>query len=238
MIEPAIEPIDEQPDNRWLGSYAALFTLLFALFVILYATSQADLSKLKQVSDGMKTAFSGEGSSTSSSDGTKSSGAPGELRDLKDNLEAEISAIVAAQVGVSPASDIFEFELDSNGVDVRVLAKNFFKPGESEVNPDLRPLLDRIAKIILEAHRSVRIEGHADEDDSRILAAAGTSPDRVSRFKNTWELSAARAAWVAQYWMKRFNFDPEKLEIAGFSRYRPLPPGGKYPSRRIQIAIH
>ena len=235
-----IDPIEEQPDNRWLGSYAALFTLLFALFVILYATSQADLTKLKQVSEGMKTAFSGEGSSVpSTGDGSKLTPVPGELRSLKDNLEAEISAIVAAQANVPP-SDIFEFELDSNGVDVRVLAKNFFKPGESEVNPDLRPLLDRIAKIILEAHRSVRIEGHADEEDSRILAAqsaAGTSAP-ISRFKNTWELSAARAAWVAQYWMKRFNFDPERLEIAGFSRYRPLPVGGKYPSRRIEIVIH
>src|SRR5688572_33104450 len=43
--------------ERWLVSYADFITLLFAFFVVMYAISQADMAKLKQVADGMRSAF-------------------------------------------------------------------------------------------------------------------------------------------------------------------------------------
>ncbi len=49
--------------ERWLVSFADMMTLLFALFVVLYALGQADLSKMKQLKDSVQWAFhiAGEG---------------------------------------------------------------------------------------------------------------------------------------------------------------------------------
>lgn len=43
--------------ERWVISFADFMTLLFALFVVLYATSQADMKKLRKVSASMGRAF-------------------------------------------------------------------------------------------------------------------------------------------------------------------------------------
>src|SRR5947209_698229 len=47
--------------ERWLVSYADFITLLFAFFVIMYAISQADVSKFKKVSASIRQAFSAAG---------------------------------------------------------------------------------------------------------------------------------------------------------------------------------
>ena len=43
--------------ERWLVSYADFITLLFAFFVVLYASSQADKKKAAQVAASIKGAF-------------------------------------------------------------------------------------------------------------------------------------------------------------------------------------
>ena len=47
--------------ERWLVSYADFITLLFAFFVVMYAISQADISKFKKVSQSLKVAFAAAG---------------------------------------------------------------------------------------------------------------------------------------------------------------------------------
>ena len=58
MSKKAAEP--EKPENheRWIVSYADMLTLLFALFVVLYATSDANPNKLKIVKTSIDSAFS------------------------------------------------------------------------------------------------------------------------------------------------------------------------------------
>ena len=46
--------------ERWLVSYADFITLLFAFFVVMFASSQADKGKAQQVSDSVKRALEGE----------------------------------------------------------------------------------------------------------------------------------------------------------------------------------
>lgn len=59
--------------ERWLVSYADLVTLLFALFVILYAISKTDHEKLKAVGDGLGQAFGTREPGQAKSSGGKSS---------------------------------------------------------------------------------------------------------------------------------------------------------------------
>ena len=43
--------------ERWLVSYADFITLLFAFFVVMFASSQTDKAKAKQVSDSVREAL-------------------------------------------------------------------------------------------------------------------------------------------------------------------------------------
>jgi chemotaxis protein MotB len=80
----------------------------------------------------------------------------------------------------------------------------------------MRPFVDRIGERVLRSGRRLRIEGHADFDDSEAIQR------KMSAFASTWELSAARASALAHYWMDKFDFDPEKIEVVAYGKYRPL----------------
>lgn len=45
--------------ERWLVSYADFITLLFAFFVVMFATSQTDKGKAAQLEESMKNALEG-----------------------------------------------------------------------------------------------------------------------------------------------------------------------------------
>ena len=47
----------EPSHERWLVSYADFITLLFAFFVVMFATSQTDSSKTRAVSESVKKAL-------------------------------------------------------------------------------------------------------------------------------------------------------------------------------------
>src|SRR5476649_560978 len=48
-----------EPENheRWLVSYADFITLLFAFFVVMFATAHSDKAKTKEVSEAVREAF-------------------------------------------------------------------------------------------------------------------------------------------------------------------------------------
>ena len=46
--------------ERWLVSYADFITLLFAFFVVMFASSQTDKSKMQAISDSVQKALKGE----------------------------------------------------------------------------------------------------------------------------------------------------------------------------------
>src|ERR1700688_1807755 len=51
---------ESENHERWLISYADFITLLFAFFVVMFASSQADKSKAQRVSDSVKNALEGK----------------------------------------------------------------------------------------------------------------------------------------------------------------------------------
>src|SRR5258708_462487 len=51
---------EHENHERWLISYADFITLLFAFFVVMFASSQTDKGRAQQVSDSVKKALEGE----------------------------------------------------------------------------------------------------------------------------------------------------------------------------------
>jgi chemotaxis protein MotB len=213
-------PAEPANHERWLVSYADFITLLFAFFVIMYATSQADAAKFRQVAESLRSSLKGPAAAPGpgpgaipepgagsvggqgQSDGASASPRGAASRDagLRE-LEAALAEDFSVEAGASGAG-VLQMERDPRGLVLRLAVANAFAPGESAVGEDLRPLLDRLAHVLSARAYRVRIEAHAAAADT----AAGAEP---------WALSAARAAWVARYWRKRFAWDAGQLEIAG-----------------------
>lgn len=250
--------------ERWLVSYADFITLLFAFFVVMYAISQADMAKFRKVTESIRSAFSAAGS-TGMVDLTGTAGgntakpfdnieAPGgraqnlplgkfntasepdpDILEVKELLEETISL----EMGVADVSERITMRYDPRGLVIRIAAKDFFDAGKAEVPPDLRPVLDRIGRILVNTGRRVRIEGHTDmlEDEGHAEGHA----DGVSESVHGWTLSTARAVWVAEYWKNRLNMNPKNIEVAGRSHYKPLSESkdkwGSAKNRRIEIII-
>ena len=51
MRNPRRRPEERENHERWLVSYADFITLLFAFFVVLFASSQADKGRQQMISD-------------------------------------------------------------------------------------------------------------------------------------------------------------------------------------------
>lgn len=88
--------IHEEPENheRWLISYADMVTLLFALFVLLFAISQVNQKKFDEVSRSLAVAF---GNVVNASDGNMSI-----LPEAGDNVTLNQSPPIDAPTIVSP----------------------------------------------------------------------------------------------------------------------------------------
>jgi chemotaxis protein MotB len=244
--------------ERWLVSYADFITLLFAFFVVMFAISQADLAKFRQVAESLRRAFKVAGGPAmvdlQGTSGGKTlnqfeevepqggrvldlpagkantaSDPDPEVQDVHDLLEQSMSL----DAGTADPNDTIQMEYDSRGLIIRLAVKDVYVPGEVEVPEDLRPLLDSIGKVLTTGTHLIRIEGYADSQEKEVLGRA--------KFPSLWELSSARAAWLARFWMKRFSIDPSRIGVAGYADFRPLSSGASDSehgrNRRVEIIV-
>jgi chemotaxis protein MotB len=123
-----------------------------------------------------------------------------------------------------------QFQIEGRRLIIRLSASKFFDPSQAAIRPEVLPVLDAIASELLETKKHIRVEGHTDD-----------APVGGSRYRDNWELSAARAAAVASYMQRAFKFDGKLLAAAGFGSNRPLvsndTPAGREANRRVEMAV-
>ena len=240
--------------ERWLVSYADFITLLFAFFVVLYASSQADKKKAAQVAASIKGAFQQLGVFTgSATDGVGIPGSPGIPRpDLTDAPIKLVKVAGASEndhglAGFGVDVDELRRQLESalgdeirqhevqmrvtpEGLVVSLREVGFFNSGQAELLENGHATLTRIATILGGRGFEIRVEGHTDN-----------VPVHNSRFKSNWDLSSARATTVVALLIEHHGFDPSLISAAGYSEYRPLAdndtPQGRGANRRIDLVV-
>jgi len=116
-------------------------------------------------------------------------------------------------------------------------ADEFFSPGSAKLVIDARQKIkEAIGDQFVNGLLEVQVEGHTDD-----IALKGTA-----NFATNWELSAARAAAVAQALIDDLRIPPEKVSATGFGEFRPkIPPleNGAYTNdaraqnRRVEIVL-
>ncbi len=226
--------------DTWTLAFAIVMLLLFALFLVLYSASKKETVKLRDQIETLKSEKS-KPAPAREANPTDENKNEREAATLNAGLEGAILAEAKSFLSVdasgkaSKASpDVEVLDLASGDFLVRIAAPNLFQAGQARVSAETRKFVDRLGELIVKSGRRLRIEGHADFDDSEAISR------KASDYPNTWELSAARSSALAQYWMRKFDLDPVKIESAGFGKFRPLEMKPGRPSqanRRIEVVI-
>jgi chemotaxis protein MotB len=229
--------------ERWLISYADFITLLFAFFVVLFASSQADRKKQIQVADAMKTAFTEMGIfdpqsktlSIAHSGGANSSATnkpielPAPSQQSSEQLKQTIDRLLADQVGQGHlAQGTVTTRITPDGLVISLHDAGFFSSGSAEVAPASLHTLTTIVDALPD--RPVRVEGHTDN-----------VPIHNLQFATNWELSTARASAIARFIIEQNRIDPVKLSAAGYAEFHPIASNdteeGRTQNRRVDIIL-
>ncbi len=93
------------------------------------------------------------------------------------------------------------------------------------------PLLTRVGQSVAEGGGRINVEGHTDN-----IPIAFSE-----QFNSNWDLSAARAASVADFFNNQLVIDESRLEVLGYADTRPLASNasadGRSQNRRIEIVV-
>ena len=232
----------EANHERWLVSYADFITLLFAVFVTLYAMSQTDKKKVEEVMASMSSSF-GFKSSPASKPSVIEMGAVNLIPSLTKAPQAprrgksragekdfrETKASIDAYLLKSGAQDKLSVSITQRGMVVSLKESGFFDSGSATIKRAAYPLLNDVMESLSTYSNDIRVEGHTDN-----------RPISSTAFPSNWELSTTRATNVLQYMTKQ-DFEPSQLSAAGYGEYRPVASNdtddGRQKNRRVDIVL-
>jgi chemotaxis protein MotB len=248
---------EHENHERWLVSYADFITLLFAFFVVMFASSQADKGKAQQVSDSVKKALEGKkisavvaavlgGTVDNKGQGNIQMKGPGgsqkidvsptEQQSTEQKKEETLAELLPS---LKVLSEELKTEIDAGRVQVKMeprgLVVSFrqaalFPSGGDVIAKDAYPSLDKLASAMIKVPNPIRLEGHTD-----------AIPIKNSRFHSNWELSAARSIALLELLSSRFQVPVQRISVAGYAANAPVAGNdteeGRAKNRRVDIVI-
>lgn len=138
---------EHQNHERWVISYADMITLLFALFVVLYALG---LDKLDEVAQSVAFAFHFEGEGMTKQLGNYEKGAGGGLLDAIDLLNSQEGAIKQMLLETLPdefqelSGRSLEIDLSDDKVSFSAPLAGFFPAGKHWLDPKVSAWLNKL----------------------------------------------------------------------------------------------
>lgn len=222
--------------ERWLISYADFITLMFAVFVMLYAISSLNEAKYKGLSESLGKAFGGQEDARGGADsgsggpgsggGGKASGRIGTARAAALHKAAQDLAAALAPLIAHGDAHVVE---SPRGVAVELNAGALFAAGDATLQPAFRKTVTGIAQVLARTDLAIQVSGHTD--DTAISTA---------QFPTNWELSTARASSVVRA-LAEGGVDPRRLSAQGYAEYQPLEsnatPDGRARNRRVVLSV-
>jgi chemotaxis protein MotB len=231
--------------ERWLVSYADFITLLFAFFVVLFASSQSDKKKQIELSEAMQSAFTPLGTFDAHSktppltpvNAATVSNAPAALApplpttstETLEETKARLTKLIAKEVAAGHIPrDGMTMRITTDGLVISLHEAGFFPSGSAEVRAASIPMITILAKTLPPG--SLRVEGHTDN-----------VPIHTVQFASNWELSTARSIAIARLLLEHGPINPANLSAAGYAEFHPVASNatedGRARNRRVDIIL-
>ncbi|WDE13257.1 flagellar motor protein MotB [Thalassomonas haliotis] len=251
--------VEHDDVHRWLVSYADYMTLLFALFVVLYAMAMVHEKPFETITESLGRVFQADQELTKNKGhgddillvNTKKSNKPlygdGLLEDAGPELfegENELSNIKDSQVGSNLSAleeqlhaALFELEqsgyakmqIDGDWLEIELNSGLLFPSGSSSATLAAKAILTEIYKVIGPVTNFIRIRGYTDNQ-----------PINNEIFSSNWELSVYRATAILRM-LEQMSLNPARMAIEGYGQYYPSADNstaqGRAQNRKVVIAI-
>ncbi len=184
--------------DRWLVSYADFITLLFAFFVVLYASSQVDKAKAAKLASSIQAAFRDVGVESTPEEispltelqvppeasersidlghfvqPVKSSTAADEETKSLSEAETQLKKVLSPEI----EQHIVDIKSTREGVVVSLREVGFYESGSAKLRASSKAAVDRLAGVLQQRKEALRIEGDTDN-----------VPIHTSLFDSNWEL--------------------------------------------------
>ena len=120
--------------------------------------------------------------------------------------------------------------ISARKIKIDLPAPILFASSRAELKPEAIEVLQKIGNVLKDSPNKIIVEGHTDN----VPIAGG-------KYSSNWELSAARAFSVINYFVKDIGIKPERLTAYGYGEFRPVVPNdseeNRAKNRRIEITI-
>ncbi len=184
------------------------------------ASAQAEVESSIEVEHGSPS----NDSKNSTTEGT-SQGFESELS-VNDQLEK-----IKADLSTEIQQGLAEVEKIGNQILVRLADQGAFASGYARLQQGFIPVLQKVANSLVSTSGQIKIEGHTDD-----------VPIAFSeRFRTNWDLSAARSAAVADYFLTNSDISDGRVTVSGYADTKPIASNetseGRSRNRRIEIIV-
>ena len=132
------------------------------------------------------------------------------IREVKSvKLARHLTGVMKTDIQDKKVSLIIE----NDAVTLRFPSKSTFSSGKAELQEQIKPTIDRIAKIISQTTENdkITVSGHTD-----------SIPISTSRFRSNWELSASRAVSVVHQILEKSGIEKKRVRAVGHADSNPV----------------
>lgn len=179
----------EPPVDSWTTSYGDMMTILLVFFVLLISATHVSAIKFER----LKRAFQGA---------------------TDEESIAQVLTDLEKKIDENDLSGMIDIKSDGNSIQISFHDQLLFDLGKSEVRPDGRLMLEKIAQSldVLPDYARLAVEGYTDDN-----------PVNTRVYASNWHLSALRSLSVLQI-LETLEVCRENCEIRGYGEYRPSLP--------------
>lgn len=241
------EPVEnkkvEEGAPAWVVTFGDLMSLLLCFFVLLLSFSEMDRAKYKEVAGSLRKAFGVQRQSKAfqTPKGLKMIAkdfdqqiipalerleyiATQERKEVEEELRKEI------ETNFQDIKDMIQVKVGDKELTIRLMGETAFDSGKAEIKNQMAPLLKKIGLALKGKKGDIVVAGHTDD-----------RPIRGGLFKSNLQLSSARAASVADFFMNKIFIKPERIATMGFGKYKPIglnaTEKGRRRNRRVEIIL-
>ena len=220
---------EEENSERWLLTYADMITLLFVLFIVLFALSKVNEAKYRQFQESLR---ENKIVGVSMVKGTTIV-APRGAQPLNPSTEQlhKIAQDIAKALAKAHLSTAVSLSVTAHGlVEGLINGSTFFQTDSAQLSAVGTKIVDISAQAIAPHPANIEVAGYTDNQ-----------PITGGPYHNNWALAAARATTVVDQMTATSAINPSRVVAVSYGQYHPVSadtsPAGQAQNRRVNIIV-
>lgn len=233
LRKPAYLQSERGGRERWLVSYTDILTLLLILFIAMAAQTVGQQQQAGAVEIKPQSSAPTVPVPPATTDPAPPAVAPAASTMPPEPAPTASSspsheALVRAQERLKQTG--LDLHLEARGLVISLPQAILFASGDDRINASAFPIISQIADVLRDLDNKVELAGHAD-----------SVPIHNRRFKNNWELSAARGLSLLNTLTNQYGIAESRLTVSSYGSFSPKSSNdtadGRAENRRVEILI-